>query len=134
MISLVEILKGVSHDSLSQKIQDNLDTLVERINRVREAYATPMSVTSGFRSMEDHLRIYAEKGITDQSKIPMKSQHLSGCAVDIGDASGALKAWVKLNVPLLEEVGLYCEAFEYTPTWVHFQINPPASEKRFFKP
>jgi|SRR3990167_4159697 len=134
MIKLSEILKGTDYESLSQKIQDNLDILVDRINVIRETYAQPMTVTSGFRSMEDHLRIYAEKGITDEHKIPMRSQHLSGCAVDIADADGKLKAWVRLNVPLLESVGLWCEAFEYTPTWLHFQINPPASEKRFFKP
>lgn len=134
MITLSELLKGEVYDALPLKMQHNLDTLVDRINKIREAYGIPMKVTSGFRTMEDHLRIYAEKGITDQHKIPMKSQHLSGCAIDIGDADGELKAWVKLNVPMLEEVGLWCEAFEYTPTWVHFQINPPASEKRFFKP
>lgn len=41
-----------------------------------------ITVTCGFRSMAHHLKIYAEKGITDKSKIPMKSYHLSGLAVD----------------------------------------------------
>lgn len=41
-----------------------------------------VTVTCGFRSMAHHLKIYAEKGITDKSKIPMKSYHLSGLAVD----------------------------------------------------
>lgn len=135
MISMNELLKGkVKLEDLPQDHQDNLAILLERVNKIREAYGKPMTVTSGYRSMEDHLRIYREKGITDQSKIPMKSRHLSGKAVDIGDGDKALKEWVLDNVELLESVGLWCEDFGTTTTWVHFQIEAPASGKRFFMP
>lgn len=130
-----EILKGkVELSDLPQEHQDNLAVLLERINKVRSAYAIPMTVTSGYRSMEDHLRIYREKGITDEAKIPMKSKHLSGQAVDIGDADGKLKEWVNDNVALMEEIGFWFEDFGTTTTWCHFQTCPPKSGKRFFMP
>jgi hypothetical protein len=84
--------------------------------------------------MAEHLEIYRKKGITDQSKIPMKSRHLIGAAIDIYDPNKILQSWVLSNVKVLEEVGLWCEDFSATPNWVHFQILPPASGKRFFKP
>lgn len=133
MITMKEILKGVELESLPKDHQDNLAILLERINKVRAAYGKAMNVSSGYRSMEGHLRIYKQKGITDQSKIPMKSNHLFGRAVDIAD-NGSLQKWCKDNVKTLEEIGLWMESFDATPTWVHFQINPPRSGNRFFNP
>ncbi len=134
MIDLKELLGGNFFSNQSTVVQGNLMTLLERCNKLREAYAKPMIVTSGLRSRIDHLRIYAAKGITDQCKIPMASQHLKGCACDFADADGQLKAWVKANVPLLESIGLWCEDLASTPTWLHVQTVPPKSGKRFFKP
>lgn len=131
MISRQEILKG---KDCPKEFENNLLELLIKINKVRDAYGRPMTVTSGFRSMEDHLRIYREKGITDKSKIPMKSKHLFCQAVDIYDPKGELKKWVKDNLKLIEEIGLWMEDFDSTPNWVHFQILPPASNARFFKP
>lgn len=109
-------------------------TLLERIGRVRSAYGRPMTVTSGLRTMADHLRIYAQKGITDKTKIPMKSLHLKGAAVDISDPKQELQKWCKDNEALLEQVGLWMEAFSATPNWCHFQILPPGSGRRWFNP
>lgn len=134
MITMQELLKGKPFDSLHQEHRFNLTILLKKVNQIRQAYGKPMTVTSGYRSLEDHLRIYRQKGIIDKSKIPMKSNHLSGRAVDFADASGDLKKWVLANVQLLESIGLWCEDFEYTKNWVHFQIIAPASGKRFFKP
>ncbi len=134
MIDIKELLKGVKFEELSPEIQANLLKLLEIMNKIRVAYAKPMIVTSGLRSMADHLRIYREKGITDTSRIPMKSRHLLGLAVDIYDPKGELKKWIMENLKLMEELGVYLEDFSATPTWVHFQIVPTASGKRFFKP
>jgi uncharacterized protein YcbK (DUF882 family) len=131
MISKEEILKG---KKCPPELEKNLEELFLKINKVRTAYGLPMTVTSGFRSMDDHLRIYKQKGITDKSKIPMKSKHLFCQAVDILDADGRLKKWIKENIELMEEIGLWFEDFDATPNWVHFQILPPASNNRFFKP
>lgn len=134
MITFKELIKNTSIADIPLTHQHNLEELLKRINKVRAAYNKPMTVTSGYRSMYDHKRIYSQKGITDESKIPMQSKHLYGQAVDIADADGSMKKWVLENVKLLEDVGLWCEDFAYTKTWIHFQILPPKSGKRFFIP
>lgn len=106
-------------------IKSNLDVLLFRINKIRIAYGVPMVVTSGLRSQADQKRI--------NPKAP-KSNHLLGAACDISDPDGKLKEWVKANVKLLEETGLWMEDFLSTPTWCHFQIYPPKSGNRFFIP
>ncbi len=115
------------------EIDANLDELCRRLNLVRAAYGKPMKITSGLRDMEDHKRIYRNKGIADD-KIPMGSKHLFGQAADIFDPKQELQTWCLLNVDKLEEFGLWCESFEVTLNWVHMQIIPPKSGKRFFKP
>jgi uncharacterized protein YcbK (DUF882 family) len=134
MIDLREILKSLSFDDQTPEVKENLLILLQRINVIREAYGKPMTITSGLRSMADHLRIYAEKGITDKNKIPMKSKHLYGQAVDISDPKKKLQKWILENLSVVEEAGLWMEDFSATPNWVHFQTVPPASGKRFFKP
>ena len=119
--------------NLPNDVQNNLNDLLVKINKVRSAYGKPMIVTSGLRTTKHHLEIYARKGIYPP-KVPMKSNHLSGRAVDFSDSDGKLKAWVKDNIKLMEEIGLWLEDFSATKTWCHFQINPPKSGKRFFMP
>lgn len=135
MITLKEIIGLTEFSSLSQEMQDNLNTLLERVNKLRKLYGKPMRVTSGLRTMESHLAIYARKGITDQSKIPMKSRHLVGAALDVSDPKQELQKFILgLSEQELEELGLFFESFEYTKNWTHIQIYPPKSGKRFFKP
>lgn len=134
MIVLKELIKDQDFDNLDESIQSNLYELLNRVNKIRDAYGKPMMVTSGLRTMEHHLAIYAAKGITDRNKIPMKSNHLNGKAVDISDPKQELQAWVLQNVALLEKVGLWCESFTFTKTWVHFQTVAPLSGRRFFMP
>ncbi len=133
-ISLKELTKGYNFDSLDSSHKNNLEVLHERINKIRAAYGKPLSVTSGYRSMEDHLRIYKAKGIIDKALIPMGSRHLSGSACDIYDPNQELQKWALANVKLLETIGLWCEHFSATPSWIHWQITPPKSGSRFFKP
>lgn len=116
------------------KHEANILKLLQAVNEFRKAYGKPMFVTSGYRTMADHLRIYREKGITDTSKIPMKSNHLFGLAVDFADPSNHLKLFVKQNLPLMEKLGLYFEHFDATVGWLHVQIVPPRSGSRFFRP
>jgi uncharacterized protein YcbK (DUF882 family) len=138
MISMDELLSGNKLEDQPQETQDNLKDLLEKMNKVRVAYGKPMTVSSGLRSIKHHLEIYAAKGITDKSKIPMKSKHLYGLAVDIADTDGKLKEWVKANIELMEEIGFWFESFDATTTWVHFQNKPFGSYKaggtRWFNP
>lgn len=122
--------KGFTLDEIQSK---NIETLLHRINQVRILFAKPMLITSGVRTIEDHLRIYAEKGITDKSKVPMGSMHLIGAACDVLDLKGELMDWCRKNEKQLEIIGLWIEDDPSVPR-VHFQIFPPKSGSRFFKP
>jgi uncharacterized protein YcbK (DUF882 family) len=134
MITMNELLSNqASFDSLDKDVQENLNQLFLKVNIVRKEYGKPMIVTSGLRTKKHHLEIYARKGIYPP-KVPMKSNHLFGRAVDFADGDGKLKKWILENIKLMEEIGLWMEDFNATKTWVHFQINPPKSGNRFFKP
>ena len=129
MIEMRELLK------ISKDHWDNLTKLQNTATELRKAYGKPLTISSGYRSMEDHLRIYKEKGITDQSKIPMKSKHLFGQACDLVCADiKDFQKWILANEDLCKKLDIYFEDFSATPTWVHCQIVPPNSGKRFFIP
>jgi len=136
MITMSEILGNVKFDDLPKEHQDNLAILLERINKIRALWGKPMKVTSGYRSKEDQLRIYKEKGITDISKIPMGSNHLKAAAIDIYDPKLEVTQWLKDNPQILEDACLWCE--DGNKNWVHAQIYPFRSYKaggtRWFKP
>lgn len=134
MLVLKELLGKYKPEDIPEEHVDNLIDLLKRLNIVRERYGKTMTVSSGYRSLNDHLDIYKKKGITDQSKIPMKSKHLSGLAVDIADPKNELQIWCMVNEKTLEEVGLWLEDFSATKGWVHFQSVPPKSGKRWFLP
>lgn len=111
------------------EIDVNLNDLLVKINQVRQAYNIPMIVTSGLRSEAQQQQLIAD----GKSNAP-KSHHLTGEAVDIQDLDGKLKAWVTRNLDLMEQIGLWMEDFNSTPTWTHFQIVPPKSGNRIFIP
>lgn len=134
MLSMKELLGSYKLEDQPKTTQDNLNKLLKSVNVVRIAWGKPMTVTSGLRSMADHLRIYKNKGITDPSKIPLKSRHLYGEAVDISDPNKELQIWCKANEKILEQAGLWMEDFSVTPNWCHFQCVPPKSGKRWFLP
>lgn len=131
MISFKELLSGNSIADVPIKHQQNLDELKKKLNVIRAAWGQPMIVTSGYRSDQQHRRIYSKIGNLNP---PMGSNHLTGNACDIYDPDKKLQEWILDNVQLLEELGLYCEDFSATPRWLHFQQVPPRSGKRFFKP
>lgn len=123
MITLLELN---SHGyPTTPEIDKNLAVLLDRLNQVRQAYGIPMTVTSGLRSLELQMKV---------NPSAPKSHHLMGEAADILDQGGVLKEWVKANLALIEEIGLWMEDFAHTPNWVHFQIVPPRSGNRFFIP
>lgn len=138
LITELEILNKTKKEDMPKDHQDNLIVLLERINKVRYAWDKPMKVTSGYRSKDDHIRIYkdlaVQRGVVyDEAKVPMGSRHLQAAAVDISDPGGVLYKWVKDNIALIEEIGLWMEEAD-DQARVHFQIFPPKSGNRFFKP
>lgn len=101
----------------------NLKDLVGKLNKL--GFVPPRVATSCLRSLADQKRI---------NPSALGSSHLYGAAVDIGDADGKLKAWLKANPNKLVECGLWMESPEYTKSWCHLQIYAPASFNRVFKP
>jgi len=110
-------------------VEKNLKTLFDRMNELRQAYGKPMIVTSGLRSDEKQAELIA------QGKTNAKfSKHLAGAACDISDPKKELAKWCLANEEKLKAIGLWCEHPDYTSNWMHFQIMPPMSGKRFFIP
>lgn len=125
-ISVTEYLMGRAKlEDLSPELQSNVNTLIPKINDLLEKFGEYRKCNSGYRSLEDQKRI---------NPSAMKSKHLSCQAIDLEDKNRVLSQWCLKNVKVLEELGLYCEDFKYTPTWCHFQIVAPKSGKRFFIP
>jgi uncharacterized protein YcbK (DUF882 family) len=127
MISLSEL--NPHQYKTTPEIDANLNILLEKANIIRSAYGKPMTISSGLRDAAQQQRLISE----GKSNAP-KSHHLTGEAADILDQDGSLKIWVKDNIKLFEDTGLWMEDFAHTPTWVHMQIVPPRSGNRFFIP
>jgi hypothetical protein len=110
----------------------NLVLLHYKANVLRSHYGEPLLVPQlgGYRTPEDQTAIYKRK------KLPPKmgSYHLIGAALDISDPHQVLQRWILDHLELMEVHDLYFESFDATKTWVHFQVFPPASRKRFFDP
>lgn len=126
------VKSGCVESDFTPQVCFNAGQLIEKINML--GYKPAMYFSSCLRSTEAQIRIYKEKGITDLSKIPMGSCHLSGEAVDISDPDGKLAIWLKKNEKKLETLGLYVEDPAYTKGWCHLQKRAPKSGKRFFIP
>jgi hypothetical protein len=128
MIAKSEILMGRDTEYASdytQEISDNIDKLLEPMNKVREAWAKPMKVNSGWRPPSVNA---STPGAATHSK------HMEGLACDIADPDGALMEWVLANLDLMQQLNLYFENFDWTPNWVHFQLGGPGSGKRIYVP
>lgn len=132
MITLKELLGPNSLQDCDAETKENLFILLERISKFREIYGHKMVITSGVRAIDQHIAIYQKMGFS-LSEVPLKSLHLRGGACDVHDPEGHLMRFCKGNVKILEDIGLWCEEKDNKPR-VHFQIKPPKSGNRFFKP
>lgn len=127
MISLKEL--NPHNYPTTPEIEENLNILLTKLNKIRKVYGKPMTINSGLRDYSQQLDL-----IKAGKSNALHSKHLVGQAADIADPSGEFKKFVLANISLFENVGLYMEDFKYTPTWVHCQSVPPKSGKRFFIP
>jgi len=140
MIHPYELIDKEDLTDIDKYHEWNLIVLCHKLNVLRRHYGQAMVINSGYRSESHHMRIY--DAINDKRqkqglraiKVPWGSQHLIGAAADVADPHKKLQHFIEENEHLLEELDLYCESFEATPTWVHFQLYAPRSGKRFFKP
>lgn len=129
-ITREDILKG---KECPKDYVSYLEKLIKGTNKLQERYGKlQFVITSGFRTLLEHIEIYRRKGITDPKKIPMKSKHLFCQAVDIEDKDGKFYKWCQQNEAILKELGLHYELG--TRGWVHIQIVAPPSGKIGFWP
>jgi hypothetical protein len=127
MISLKEL--NPHNYPTNPVIDKNLALLLERMNELRAIWGKPMIITSGLRSEEQQLEL-----IKAGKSTARVSKHLSGNACDCLDKDGSLGKWCLENETVLKTIGLWCEHPSATKGWVHFQVMPPMSGKRFFLP
>ncbi len=114
-------------------IDSNLLVLYQRLKQVEalwlEQGGHEFVCTSGLRSQGKQAEL-----IKAGKSTATKSKHLTGCAADIHDEDGHLKAWLETNPQILMTCSLWCEAAESTTNWCHFQCVPPGSGRRWFIP
>jgi hypothetical protein len=129
---------------LPNEHRKNLESLLDALNPIEDFWIDlgnpPWKCNSGYRFLSEHLRVYKQLN-EDRKKlkkkplaIPMRSNHLTGNAVDIADPDQHLKFFIAEHLELFEDQDIYFEAFAYTPGWVHMQRVQPKSKNRFFIP
>lgn len=123
-----EILMGrdkTHKNEYTQEVSDNIDKLLIPLNKFREIYGKPMTVSSGWRPPSLNATV---------KNAAKKSNHMLGLACDFVDSGGELDAFCMKNLNVLEELGLYLEHPDATQGWSHFQCVSPKSGNRVFRP
>ena len=122
---------------LTNTIRNNAQQTVDTINKLlAEAAAdgvafgrdatTGTQVASGWRPAD------INAGTANAAK---GSKHLTGQACDLRDTEDRqLAQWCLNHLDELRAFGLWMERPQWTPTWVHLQIVPPASGLRVYVP
>lgn len=122
---------------LTEQVVANASELLGRVNlllswamneNIRPALdaKTGTHVASGWRP----------RAVNDAtSNAASRSKHITGEAIDMRDnGTRDLARWCLKNLDALEEIGLWMEAPQYTPSWVHLQIVAPGSHRRVYVP
>ncbi len=128
MVTRDEVLKGRDRDyPLTPELEQNLNKLLDAVNKLRKEYGKPFVITSGYRPGHYNKSARGAK----------KSAHMTCEAVDIRDVDGEIAKWCLDNLSLLEAAGLYMESPIYTheppnKRWVHLQVRP--TKNRVFIP
>ena len=109
---------------LTPEIRKNAEDTIHKANLLlARAGLILRDATSGWRPPA------VNAGVKGAAK---KSNHMLGRAVDIADADKQLQQWCLANTKVLEELGLWMEHPQDTPTWTHVQTVPPGSGRRIF--
>lgn len=122
-------------DDLTETIRANATDTVSKINLLlfHAVKDGVVLISSNKRSLVNSgWRPPAVNSAT--KKAATKSRHMTGQACDISDPTGKFGKWCLENLDELEAIGLWMEAKEATPSWVHLQTIPPGSGKRVFHP
>lgn len=123
MITLKELTVGENLDKIPSYRLENLIELHYAMNQVRSEFDKTMIITSGYRSLETHERIYNKIG----KDAPMGSLHLLGLACDVYDPNSEVHDWCKDNENFLRSINVFLENRQ--GPWQHFQIRAFKSYK-----
>lgn len=135
-IKMTELCSSEHWAKASFEVQANLLMLYYKVYSLREHSCLPLIMRTddhpyrGFRSDEDQIKLYQTRG----GKPPMHSLHLIGAAVDIFDPDQRLQHWILDHLSWSEMNDVYYESFDATHNWVHLQLYPTLSGRRFFSP
>jgi uncharacterized protein YcbK (DUF882 family) len=126
MLTADNILMGRDKAApLTSELKENLEMLLEALNKFRAIYGKSMIVSSGYRPSAINA---ATKGAAKHSN------HMICLAADIKDIDGCLDTYCVNNIKILEQCGLWLENPDNTPGWCHLQCVPPKSGNRIFIP
>lgn len=112
-------------DKLSDEQIRNLNTLIVKVNELLDRYNKPITMNSGYRSLEDQMKI--------NPKAP-NSKHCECAAIDLGDQDHNFRYWCLTHINYLIELELYMEDPSHTLTWIHLQCIAPHSGHTIFIP
>lgn len=138
MVSIDELYKPEDLGRINHDDMISLTHLHYKLNCLRYFYQQPMTISSGFRTIEEQIALYKKLA----KPVVLGSQHLTGSAVDISDPRGDLKKFILKNMRFMEEQFLFMESFTATggleTGWVHLQLFPYGSWQpgmtHFFQP
>jgi hypothetical protein len=122
-------------DPITQEMSDNLDKLIEAMDKIRDEYGKPLKVSSGYRPASINSGVGGAK----------KSAHMMCQAVDIIDKDGEFAEWVMNNLDFVKECGILgIEDTRYTITldsngnraggWTHLDVRGVKSGTLVFIP
>jgi hypothetical protein len=116
---------------LTHEIIQNAQVTVDKANELLERFEAETgividTVASGWRPP-------AVNGNTKNAATG--SRHLTARAVDLRDTPERdLARWCLRNLKALEDIELWMEDPQWTPSWVHLQIKTPGSGRRVYVP
>lgn len=111
-------------NDLTSDVDANATKLLEAVNTFLTNYRPIIIISSGWRPKSYNTKIGGAPS----------SNHITGLAIDIKDTDNSVFKYVLKNLDLAQQLGLYFEHKNFTPTWVHIQLVRPKSGKRIFVP
>jgi len=128
LISLDMYYKGRDKEypkDLTAEVEENAKKLLQKVNALLfELKITTIKISSGWRPETLNAKVGGAK----------KSNHITGCAIDLSDPNEELDNLFQKNLKILEKYGLYLEHPDSTKGWSHLQFVAPKSGNRVFKP
>jgi len=121
---------------LTDEIRSNVKILISKVNELIRLMAkdgieletnpiTKSGLNSGWRPPAVNART---------KNAAVRSNHMTGKAVDLYDPEGEIDEWCIANLDALKRLGLYMEHPSATKGWCHLQSTPPRSGRQVFYP